>query len=445
MTDALYTRCPQCQTFFRVTPGQLKKAKGKVRCGNCSHVFDARSHLLGAIPITSNPLPTQDINPTPPATKPLLSPPLPTATKLTPPAATPPRPSKPPQFIDSIIDDRSRYTNLDELGHIDIPGELSMEIDLGNPTLPDTKPAAEKLAITPNRYEDTEAKIKPATRAELAGIAAIFQEVHEEIHQPAENKFRHDISEEIILNGGVDSTNKLEFDPSELPSAATLKPATDHAASADIPDSFLSDVEKPELDEDEAEFHLEELPVRTPRKREPNMPYSLRSSYTELETQPRPLWLHGLLLVLLLVLSTTLLLQFLMNRHVQLVQRFPSLASSMTQFCQRLPCHDTGQRDLTKIQLISREVRSHPTAKNALLISVSFVNQAEFNQPYPNILLNLSNLNGDFVARRQFSPPEYLDKLYHPYLLMESGTPVHVTLAVIDPGDDAINFEFSFH
>jgi len=27
---------------------------------------------------------------------------------------------------------------------------------------------------------------------------------------------------------------------------------------------------------------------------------------------------------------------------------------------------------------------------------------------------------------------------------MESGTPVHVTLAVLDPGDDAINFEFSF-
>jgi hypothetical protein len=48
------------------------------------------------------------------------------------------------------------------------------------------------------------------------------------------------------------------------------------------------------------------------------------------------------------------------------------------------------------------------------------------------------------VASRRFTQQEYLGDLYNRFILMESGTPVHITLAVLDPGSDAINFEFSF-
>ena len=40
------TRCPDCQTVFRVTPEQLKARAGKVRCGNCQAVFNALDSLL---------------------------------------------------------------------------------------------------------------------------------------------------------------------------------------------------------------------------------------------------------------------------------------------------------------------------------------------------------------------------------------------------------------
>lgn len=40
------TRCPNCQTIFRVTPEQLKARAGKVRCGQCQHVFNALDSLL---------------------------------------------------------------------------------------------------------------------------------------------------------------------------------------------------------------------------------------------------------------------------------------------------------------------------------------------------------------------------------------------------------------
>lgn len=40
------TRCPSCQTTFRVTPEQLKARAGKVRCGQCQAVFNALDALL---------------------------------------------------------------------------------------------------------------------------------------------------------------------------------------------------------------------------------------------------------------------------------------------------------------------------------------------------------------------------------------------------------------
>jgi len=60
------TRCPDCQTTFRVTPEQLKARAGKVRCGHCQAVFNALDSLLdetvASAPRLPSPLPV-----TPPA------------------------------------------------------------------------------------------------------------------------------------------------------------------------------------------------------------------------------------------------------------------------------------------------------------------------------------------------------------------------------------------
>ncbi len=42
----LTTRCPSCETAFRVTPEQLKARAGKVRCGHCQSVFNALESLV---------------------------------------------------------------------------------------------------------------------------------------------------------------------------------------------------------------------------------------------------------------------------------------------------------------------------------------------------------------------------------------------------------------
>ena len=41
MANSLITRCPKCSTAFRVSDEVLSMAKGKVRCGQCFHIFNA--------------------------------------------------------------------------------------------------------------------------------------------------------------------------------------------------------------------------------------------------------------------------------------------------------------------------------------------------------------------------------------------------------------------
>jgi len=43
------TRCPACDTCFRVTPEQLKARAGRVRCGQCQHAFNALDTLIDEV------------------------------------------------------------------------------------------------------------------------------------------------------------------------------------------------------------------------------------------------------------------------------------------------------------------------------------------------------------------------------------------------------------
>jgi len=49
------TRCPACATSFRVGPEQLKARSGKVRCGQCGSVFNALDTLLDEVLVVAAP------------------------------------------------------------------------------------------------------------------------------------------------------------------------------------------------------------------------------------------------------------------------------------------------------------------------------------------------------------------------------------------------------
>lgn len=55
----MLTRCPACETRFRVTAEQLKARSGRVRCGECQHVFNALDSLIEAPTVMVAPLPAE--------------------------------------------------------------------------------------------------------------------------------------------------------------------------------------------------------------------------------------------------------------------------------------------------------------------------------------------------------------------------------------------------
>jgi predicted Zn finger-like uncharacterized protein len=50
MKEEIYTRCPHCETAFRVQPSHLVVAGGEVRCGQCHEIFNALQHQLTELP-----------------------------------------------------------------------------------------------------------------------------------------------------------------------------------------------------------------------------------------------------------------------------------------------------------------------------------------------------------------------------------------------------------
>ena len=126
------------------------------------------------------------------------------------------------------------------------------------------------------------------------------------------------------------------------------------------------------------------------------------------------------------------------------VYTYLNLKPYIEKACQHVPCGLEKQRDLEKIELLSRDVRSHPTRQGALLITATFINRAEFEQPYPQISLTLSNLTGEIIAYRHFMPEEYLGDEVGASSVMAVDVPATMIMEVLDPGNKTVSYRFDF-
>jgi predicted Zn finger-like uncharacterized protein len=122
-----------------------------------------------------------------------------------------------------------------------------------------------------------------------------------------------------------------------------------------------------------------------------------------------------------------------------------TLATFLTTACKWLNCTLEPFRDIDQIDLINRNVYSHPNVANALVITATLVNHAPLPQPYPLIQVSFTNLQGQTIAARRFQPNEYLNQPHIPDAMMPPGKPVHVSVEVADPGERALAFEFEFY
>jgi hypothetical protein len=140
-------------------------------------------------------------------------------------------------------------------------------------------------------------------------------------------------------------------------------------------------------------------------------------------------------------LSLLFLLQVLYSSRNWLAQQ-PLTANLTHKTCQALGCAITLPRDVSKINLLSKNVYSHPNTPGILTISVSIQNDAAFAQPFPLIEISFLDKDNNIVALRRFTPEEYIKNFSSE--LMKTGIPDELVLNISDPGQEAVRFQFRF-
>ena len=523
----MYTQCPHCQTIFGVSEAHLSAAFGRVRCGHCRGQFNAKRHLLEALPTEANP------------TEPPLS----------------PLADQHPPINSTAEIDKSETENVlagiipaDEIDHIDLSapaGEPSVErirpddeafsesvttaeeadIALPNPVtepvmelievddpltineITDTKPLSNETALslepvlpatddtadidtgtaepTIDSIDQTDAETTPAPPKKLAEdqelddifaaldnrLEALSEESDASILKPFE-KFESDSSastnyEDAFGDPDNQTADDIQADIESIFAAAEAELSKSDKADEDeinygeeVPlDVFLTEADEPTQNSDDELVFLdidtnEPLPDQSPESSQneidqpafmqEELPFALHEELSALEpSAPRSKLKSFALFNLIVLLLLAIGFQLALFRNVEIANKLPISKPYLVMFCEYLPCQFSGQRDIKRIHLTSRDVRSQPQGKNTVLISAIFVNNAHFDQPFPDILITLSDLTSTVVAQRRFTPQDYLAKS-DTFQLMKARKPVHITLEVLDPGNDAVNFQFEF-
>nr|MCS5563612.1 DUF3426 domain-containing protein [Oleiphilaceae bacterium] len=120
--------------------------------------------------------------------------------------------------------------------------------------------------------------------------------------------------------------------------------------------------------------------------------------------------------------------------------RTPQWRPLYQQACGVLGCRLPNRTDISKLRGANLVVRSHPDYTNALIVDAILFNEARYPQPFPELELSFSALNGDPVASRRFSPAEYLRGDLTNMEAMPVNTPLHISLEIVDPGEQAVNY-----
>jgi predicted Zn finger-like uncharacterized protein len=363
MNQTQITKCPKCDTTFRVTPAQLQAAKGAVRCGACLHVFRANQHFIAEEEKQSSP--SQDDR-----TQDLFGD-----------AVVEPKSAPQPAMKDSSIDDD--FLIDDDNGLID-DGDDLFEKDAKASTI--INDIDEKfLSINPDEVEDP-----------------FFSDSEHLKDTVKETDDDDEAWAQALLDDNDDEQPRKESKPAAKPSPLV---------------STVAQTEFTYIEDDPLDLSL-------PEKR--NMVQ---------------IWGFGISSVFMLLLLIAQMAYFNFDQWARLDQYRPWYQIA----CHQLNCRLPSTFDLSKIRTTaSPQVSSHPEFQNALMVDVLFMNGADYEQPFPKLELSFSDSNDKTIARRIFTPDEYLAGEAAGLSLMPQHTPIHIALEIKDPGKRASNYQVQF-
>jgi hypothetical protein len=111
--------------------------------------------------------------------------------------------------------------------------------------------------------------------------------------------------------------------------------------------------------------------------------------------------------------------------------------------CPYIGCQVPTLVDTSRIIASNLVVREHPDTQGALAVDVMLINGAPFEQPFPDLVLAFTDINENQVAARRFTPKDYLGGELAGRDLMPQNQKIHITLDLVDPGAEAVNYHIS--
>jgi len=413
---ALATKCPHCNTIFRVAHDQLKLRGGIVRCGSCNQVFDGNAALLEPL--------------------------VPAAPQHAPAS---PAPSDLDLNFDDLDDDGpSPALPLNAPATLpDSVATLSLEFDDEAPAPvitpePEPEPAPEPTAQDLlSGVALTEEELQAAIEAELAALDARMAAA-----QPP-SAVVPPVAPPISNNERREPTLDFSARPYELEEddeAALLQLSATDRAQADIPPShtLLRTMSAPPVDRYyEPELHTAEplaaetvTPPHAHTLYEP--PPAATADATEAAAPPAPepantapvddepgfvkrgrhRERYGRATTIALCVGVLLLLgalaaQGLTTFRNSLAASAPSLKPLLTAACHTLGCKIELPAQIDELAIEQGELQT--LSENTFSFATALKNGSRNAQAWPHIELVLDDANDKTVLRRVFAPRDYLD------------------------------------
>ena len=409
---ALATRCPHCNTTFRVASDQLKLRGGIVRCGTCQQVFDGNASLVDMdavappVPVASPPV----IEPVSTAVSDQAeqaasvaiahSADVPAAPEMAPEPEPEPEPEPVPE-PEARRDDGPETTAAPAEDSLALPAVLqpepgyildfdlsepvpatAVDFDLSDDAQHQDEPDAVQLATVEFDLGDHSFPVAPdpaGTELSVADEVAFSSDEIDDVDEVDEVDDVDDV-DEPDLPENTRAMSDLETGPLPLLRQSAAEPEPEPE-----PEPALAMVPPAELapDPDEPEF------VRLARDK-------------ELAARRRRLTMGGgaLLLAVALALQGAYLFRDL------LAARYPGIKPALVASCKIARCKIALPAQIESQSIEGPDLQTLPNGN--LVLTALLRNASSLPQAWPHIELELTDADRKPVIRRVFTPKQYL-------------------------------------
>lgn len=414
------TCCPHCSTSFRITDEQLQTAKGAVRCGSCLQIFRALDHLLDE---QSESVDQPEV-----------------AAEQSAPTLN--EPSDDELSDDTLIsDDMGQIEDTQSLALGELSDDFLQQGTFGeskgslfdreikvnhNPERDHTDESWAVNLLDEIEDEDESAEsVSPTTANEPTQVSdysrattGTFNALSDDDIEAALNEPTSGRKEPIFNVTGERSLHEDDSADSQHDLTALFEEQETYALEADAQSSDSNT----DNDHDALLQSIAPAPVEM-------------EWHQEKSRLPMQLLWASLSLAAIALLSA----QYLWINFDDYSRQQP-WRNVFTKVCPLLDCTLPSMAAPEQVKAYNLVIRSHPRANNALIIDSILLNQASFEQPFPDFTLTFSDLKGKQLAYRRFAAKEYLGGEMAGATAMPIGQPVHISLEVLDPGPEAVNY-----